>query len=141
MPKRPNYMIVMHKLLLSVFISLLIFTQCDQPKENLEIKFVEQSPPNGISIRGSSVVSDQVAWFSGAKGRFVKTTNAGKNWLWDSISNFTHLDFRDIHAFSDQEALVLSAGFPAKIFKHISMDVEKECKVFKNLLTLACFVL
>ncbi len=107
----------MQKLFFSVFILLLIFVQCDQENESPQIKFVEQSAPNGISIRGSSVVNDQIAWFSGAKGSFVKTTDAGKTWLWDSISAYTHLDFRDIHAFSDKEALLLSAGFPAKILK------------------------
>ncbi|RLD74972.1 MAG: hypothetical protein DRJ10_16130 [Bacteroidetes bacterium] len=107
----------MQKPLLAVFFLLIFFIQCDQANQTPKIKFIEQSAPNGISIRGSSVVDDQIAWFSGAKGSFAKTTNAGKNWLWDSISDATHLDFRDIHAFSDMEAIVLSAGNPAKIFK------------------------
>ena len=102
---------------LSILILLIIFSQCYQTDNKPKIKFVLQSAPNGISMRGSSVVNDQIVWFSGAKGHFVKTTDAGKNWLWDSIQGATHLDFRDIHAFSNQEAIVLSAGFPAKIFK------------------------
>ncbi|MEN8122748.1 MAG: oxidoreductase, partial [Bacteroidota bacterium] len=107
----------MKKILLPILILLLI--QCGQINDAPQIKFIEQSAPNGISLRGSSVVNDQVAWFSGTKGSFVKTTNGGKNWDWGNIRNFTHLDFRDIHAFSDKKALVLSAGYPAKILKTI----------------------
>ncbi len=107
----------MQKPLPLVLILLVILTQCNQTSQIPNINFLEQSAPNGISLRGSSVVSDKIAWFSGAKGNFVKTSDGGKNWVWDSIVGATHLDFRDIHAFSEQEAIVLSAGFPAKIFK------------------------
>lgn len=69
------------------------------------------------SIRGLSVVSNSVAWVSGSNGYTALTDDAGKTWKWKQLSGYEKLDFRDIEAFSDHEAIIVSAGTPAVILK------------------------
>ena len=60
-------------------------------------------------LRGLSVVSDTVAWASGAKGTVLLTTD-GANWQVFQVAGAEKLDFRDIHAIDARSALVMSAG-------------------------------
>jgi photosystem II stability/assembly factor-like uncharacterized protein len=68
------------------------------------------------SIRGLSVVSDQVAWVSGSNGHIGKTTDGGATWKWIKPAGFEDYDFRDIEAFDDQKAIIVNAGSPAFVF-------------------------
>lgn len=69
------------------------------------------------SIRGLSVVNDNVAWVSGSAGYIATTIDAGKTWNWQQIKGYEKADFRDIEAFSAKEAIILSSGTPALILK------------------------
>lgn len=69
------------------------------------------------SIRGLSVVSDQVIWVSGSGGAVGKTTDGGQTWKWIKPKGYEKLDFRDIEAFDDQQAVIVNAGSPAYILK------------------------
>jgi photosystem II stability/assembly factor-like uncharacterized protein len=60
-------------------------------------------------LRGLSVVSDTVAWASGAKGTVLRTTD-GAHWQAIHVADADQLDFRDIHAIDAKSALVMSAG-------------------------------
>ena len=70
-----------------------------------------------VSIRGLSVVDDDVAWVSGSKGYVALTTDGGKTWGRKQVKGFEQADFRDIEAFSDKEAIIISSGTPALILK------------------------
>ncbi|SKB38437.1 WD40/YVTN/BNR-like repeat-containing protein [Daejeonella lutea] len=67
------------------------------------------------SIRGLSVVDNNVAWVSGSNGWTSVTTDGGVNWKWKQITGYDKYDFRDIEAFSGTDAIVVSAGSPAVI--------------------------
>jgi photosystem II stability/assembly factor-like uncharacterized protein len=83
------------------------------------------------SIRGLSVVNDSVAWVSGSKGWTAYTTDAGKTWHWKQLADYALLDFRDIEAFSDRHAIMVSAGSPAIIV--VTDDGGKSWKeVYRN---------
>ncbi|AMR34016.1 hypothetical protein A0256_22480 [Mucilaginibacter sp. PAMC 26640] len=73
--------------------------------------------PSTASIRGLSVLDDKIAWVSGSRGSFAITTNGGKDWAWHQVKGFEKFDFRDVEAFSDKEAIVMSSGSPAVILK------------------------
>src|SRR6201994_1475728 len=79
------------------------------------IEVLQQGKPT--SIRGLSVVDDNVAWVSGSKGTIAITTNGGKTWDWQQVKGFENADFRDIEAFSSKEAIIMSSGTPALILK------------------------
>jgi photosystem II stability/assembly factor-like uncharacterized protein len=45
------------------------------------------------------------------------STDAGKNWQWINPIGYEKIDFRDIEAFDENEALIISAGSPALILR------------------------
>ena len=69
------------------------------------------------SIRGLSVVNDNVVWVSGSNGTVGKTTNGGKTWKWVTVKGFEKTDFRDIEAFDGVTAIIMAVAEPAYILK------------------------
>jgi photosystem II stability/assembly factor-like uncharacterized protein len=69
------------------------------------------------SIRGLSIVNDQTGWVSGSAGTVGKTLNGGLNWQWIKPQGYEKLDFRDIEAFDEHQAIIVNAGSPAYILK------------------------
>jgi photosystem II stability/assembly factor-like uncharacterized protein len=61
-------------------------------------------------FRGLSVVSASVAWVSGTKGTYGRTTDGGKTWSVGTVPEAGKLDFRDVEAFGESTAYLLSAG-------------------------------
>src|SRR6201996_2557434 len=92
---------------------LLVFFAARSIAQHIEI--LQQDKPT--SIRGLSVVDDNVAWVSGSKGTIAITTNGGKTWDWQQVKDFENADFRAIEAFSSKEAIIMSSGTPALILK------------------------
>ena len=72
---------------------------------------------SSTSLRGLSVVNDQVIWVSGSEGMVGRSTDAGQTWSWSCVLGHEHADFRDIEAFSDQEAIILGVSEPATIMR------------------------
>ncbi len=70
-----------------------------------------------VSLRGLSVVNDNVLWVSGSNGTVGRSTNAGKNFKWTVIPGFEKTEFRDIEAFDANVAIVMAIGEPASILK------------------------
>ncbi|MCP4896884.1 MAG: oxidoreductase [bacterium] len=68
------------------------------------------------SLRAVFVVDANTAWASGSGGTVVGTTDGGTTWFAGTISGAETLDFRDVHAWDADRALVISAGLPAKVF-------------------------
>ena len=71
-----------------------------------------QPQPSGTtaSLRGLSAVSDRVAWASGTRGTVLRTVDGGATWQVMTVPGADSLDFRDIEAFDDRRAYVLSIG-------------------------------
>ena len=61
-------------------------------------------------LRGLSVVSQKVAWASGAKGTVRRTLDGGENWEVRRVAGGDALDFRDVEAFDAKTALLLASG-------------------------------
>ncbi|HYJ38456.1 MAG TPA: oxidoreductase [Chitinophagaceae bacterium] len=80
-----------------------------------------------VSIRGLSVVSDQVIWVSGNNGQVGKSIDGGKTWLWRVVKGFEKRDFRDIEAFDAATAVIIAIAEPANILK--TMDGGETWKV------------
>jgi len=66
-------------------------------------------------------VSDRVAWASGTRGTVVRTTDGGATWQAFSVPGADSLDFRDVEAFDERRAYVLSIGNGAasRIYKTV----------------------
>lgn len=83
---------------------------------------------NPTSIRGLSVVNDNIAWVSGNRGYFAITNDGGKTWNWQQVKGFEKADFRGIEAFSEKEAIIMSSGTPASILKTIDGGASWQVK-------------
>jgi photosystem II stability/assembly factor-like uncharacterized protein len=55
-------------------------------------------------------VSAKVAWVSGTKGTYGRTTDGGQTWSVGTVPGAAKLDFRDVEAFGVATAYLLSAG-------------------------------
>ncbi len=84
--------------LISILISSMVYGQ--QP----------QNSKTEVPLRGLSAVSGKVAWASGAKGTVLRTIDGGTTWETLVIADADALDFRDIQAFDQNTAFVLSIG-------------------------------
>lgn len=69
------------------------------------------------SLRGLSVVNDQVIWVSGSKGNVGRSVDGGKTWQWTIVKGFEKRDFRDIEAFDDKTAVITAIAEPANILR------------------------
>lgn len=101
------------KLLPSLLAAFLLFATALQAQTIVPL----QQDLKRNSIRGLSVVDDSVAWISGYPGQIAITRNGGKSWVWSQVKGFEKADFRDIEAFSDKTAVIMSSGTPALILK------------------------
>jgi photosystem II stability/assembly factor-like uncharacterized protein len=68
-------------------------------------------------FRGLHVVDDKVIWASGSKGTVILSNDGGKTWRLRNVEGAEELDFRDIHAFDDGTAVIISSGDVAKIYR------------------------
>jgi len=86
---------------------------------------------NGISIRSLSVPSEKVIWASGSKGMVAKSTNEGVSFEWMQVKGYEKRDFRAMHAWNDQEAIIVAVASPAIILKTIDGGATWD-KVYEN---------
>lgn len=61
-------------------------------------------------LRGLHVLDDNVIWASGTQGTVLRSVDGGEHWDVFQVPGAEELDFRDIEAFDDEHALVLSSG-------------------------------
>lgn len=69
------------------------------------------------SIRGLSVVNDNVVWVSGSNGVVGRSNSGGKNWSWFTVKGYEKTEFRDIEAFDANTAIIMGVEKPACILK------------------------
>ena len=73
-------------------------------------RWESQSSGTKIRFRGVSAVSATVAWASGEKGAYTRTTDGGQTWQTGVVPDAAELDFRDVDAFDANTAYLLSIG-------------------------------
>jgi photosystem II stability/assembly factor-like uncharacterized protein len=78
-----------------------------------------QAVDTRADFRGLCVVSPKVAWVSGTRGTYARTTDGGKTWSVATVPGAEKLDFRAVKAFGEATAYLLSAGAGAasRIYK------------------------
>jgi photosystem II stability/assembly factor-like uncharacterized protein len=82
-------------------------------------RFSPQASGITSRLRGVSAPSARVAWASGAGGTVLLTTDGGRTWRLRPVPGAAALDFRDVDAFDERIAYVLSIGpgEASRIFK------------------------
>jgi photosystem II stability/assembly factor-like uncharacterized protein len=103
-----------YKFILNILLCILFLSTTTKAQN---ITLLQQGKPT--SIRGLSVVNDKIAWVSGSSGYIAITNDGGKTWAWQQIKGYEKSEFRDIEAFSNKEAVIISSGTPALVLKTI----------------------
>ena len=103
-----------YKLIFNTLICCLLISSITKAQS---ILLLQQGKPT--SIRGLSVVNDKTAWVSGSSGYIAITNDGGKTWDWQQVKGYEKSEFRDIEAFSNKEAVIMSSGTPALVLKTI----------------------
>jgi photosystem II stability/assembly factor-like uncharacterized protein len=98
---------------------------------NAQYQIKELTAQKGVSIRAMSVPSEKVIWASGSKGMVAKSTNEGLSFEWMQVKGYEKRDFRAMHAWNDQEAIIVAVAAPAIILKTIDGGVSWN-KVYEN---------
>ncbi|MFO0952887.1 MAG: hypothetical protein U0835_17405 [Isosphaeraceae bacterium] len=88
----------------------------------LTLTLIGAAPPSAVEswepqvsgtkarFRGVSAVDHRVVWASGTLGTFCRTTDGGDTWTSAHVEGAKDLDFRDVQAFDDRTAVLLSSG-------------------------------
>jgi photosystem II stability/assembly factor-like uncharacterized protein len=73
-------------------------------------QWAAQQTGTKVRLRGVSSVSARVAWASGDRGTYLRTTDGGETWQVGVVPGAEGLDFRDVDAFDAETAYLLSIG-------------------------------
>jgi hypothetical protein len=96
------------KSLFTILVSLTTLISFSQNKYIPKVEILTTGTKT--SLRGLSVVNEQVVWVSGSKGTIGKTTNGGKDWKWFVVKGFEKAEFRDIEAFDASTAVIMNSS-------------------------------
>lgn len=107
------------------FVSFAVIVACvscagvERSDTGADVEFVFERRPLGIdaSFRGLAVASDGAVWVSGSEGVVLRSVDGGNTFEFVPVPAATSLDFRDVHAFDRDTALVVSAGSPGVIYR------------------------
>lgn len=102
---------------------MLLLTWACQPKEIRLEKNLLQSPTKSL-LQAISHVDERVAWVSGHDATFMRTTDAGQNWDLFVYEQADTLQFRDLHAFSEDQVILMSAG-PGNLSQILIYEEQK----------------
>ncbi len=75
-----------------------------------QVQPVEQVSGTTARLQAIGVVDSSVVWVSGTRGTYARTLDGGNRWTVGQVPEADSLEFRDLHAVSDQVAYLLSAG-------------------------------
>src|SRR5687768_18385924 len=68
-------------------------------------------------FRGLYAVNNKICWVTGSKGTVGKTTDGGLSWKFQKVLDSTKSEIRDIQAWDEDNAIILSVKDPAEILK------------------------
>lgn len=94
---------------------LFVFIICVQQASAQEITIKFQGVK--ASLRGLSVVNNDIVWASGSNGTIIRTINGGKTFQVINPKGYEKRDFRDIEAFDSSTAIIMAVDTPAIILK------------------------
>ena len=75
-----------------------------------QVKTTPQTSGTTALLIAVSPVNEQIAWVSGARGTYLRTTDGGTTWRAGQVPGADSLQFRDVHAVDANTAYLLSIG-------------------------------
>jgi photosystem II stability/assembly factor-like uncharacterized protein len=96
--------------LFQLFIAVLLLA-CNR-HDAVQPAFTELNTGTEASLRGLYVVNESVIWASGSTGTVLLSTNGGEAWKNVSVHGAETNDFRSIHAWDENHAMVFGIAGP-----------------------------
>ena len=87
-----------------VLAALLLITSCTERKPGFE--FIELNTPGNSSLRAICALSENIVWVSGSQSQVLLTTDGGANWNDAGVPDCEDTEFRSLHAWDGERALV-----------------------------------
>lgn len=110
-----------------IALALLLIFQCQGQQSQL----ITINKEKDTNLRGLSVYQSKTIWVSGSKGQVGKSLDGGRTWRWFQPKGFENRDFRDIHGFDAQSAVIILIDTPAVLLKTTDGGESWE-KVYEN---------
>ncbi len=90
----------------------IVFGQSEILKNEQKSLFHELQTNSKASLRGLFVVNEKVIWASGTEGTVLRSVDGGETWQNFQIESAEKNDFRSIHAWDENRALVFGIAVP-----------------------------
>jgi photosystem II stability/assembly factor-like uncharacterized protein len=117
-------------LLAPTMISSLLIPRDTKPWWSVQTSGLD-SNLRGVSVKGASGSGkmEYVVWASGSHGVILRSVNSGESWKQLTVAGGADLDFRDIEAFDEDVAYVMSSGDGDKSRIYKTVDGGKSWKL------------
>ncbi|TAJ07901.1 oxidoreductase [Marinilabiliaceae bacterium JC017] len=107
----------MQKLSFYPFLLLItLLTGCQPKSRGPVITFTTLNTGTDAGIRALQVVDEHTVWASASKGTFLMTTDGGDTWRTGQIEGEEQNDFRSLHAWDANRAMVVGVNNPARFY-------------------------
>ncbi|WP_319592169.1 hypothetical protein [uncultured Draconibacterium sp.] len=107
------------KFLLFSAMVLLLFSCQTSSNKQLDVAFSELNTNTEASLRGLHIVDEKSVWASGSEGTVLVSTDSGNSWEDVTIPGTEQNDFRSIHAWDENTAIVFGVAGPEFGYKTI----------------------
>ncbi|WP_207507242.1 YCF48-related protein [Telluribacter humicola] len=91
-------------------VSFLVLVLCFLLAPHLQAQWHILDVKTNASFRSVHASSPLTCWIGGTNGTILRTTNGGESWEVLRVPEADSLDFRDVHAFDQNTAVIMSAG-------------------------------
>ena len=108
--KRIVFLNNMKSIVIFLLLTLPIIGNCQ--REKITCHFEKFETNTKASLRGLFVVNEKTIWASGTEGTVLLSTDGGENWQFISVPGEEENDFRSIHAWDENRALVIGINGP-----------------------------
>ncbi|NQV34929.1 MAG: oxidoreductase [Phycisphaeraceae bacterium] len=111
----------MKKILCLLPAVLITLSSCtSRPADQYRFEFTELDTGVTESLRALYVVDENVIWASGTKGTYLVSNNGGRSWKTGTVALAKENDFRSIHAWDENRAMVFGVSGP--VFGYLTED-------------------
>jgi len=97
-----------------VLTAMLLITSCAE--RNYSFEFIELNAPGNSSLRAICAVNENIVWVSGSQGQVLLTLDGGANWDEVSVPACEDTEFRSLHAWDAEKALVFDVSPSGRAF-------------------------
>ena len=103
----------MYKINLTLLVSIMLLS-CSEKQYSFE--FIELNTPGTSSLRAIHAVDDKIIWTSGSQGQVYLSEDGGENWIPRPVPGCADTEFRSLHAWDAQHALVFDVSPQGRAF-------------------------